>query len=234
MTRFIIPSLLFLIISCSSDKVLLPEEVSPDVYKVLLDNEDVKVLEVTFEPGQSDNMHDHYPVTFYLIQGGKAQVTMPDGTVNEREIPSGFTGHQLEKVRHQVKNIGDSTIKLILVERKREQSTNYSEEKLILPEEVSPDRYEVLLENEDIKAVMVTFPPGQGDNMHEHGVTTYYAVKGGKMQNILADGTVNEMDITDGFVGHGKKLVKHQMMNVGNDTVKVLLIEHKKLELVKD
>ena len=234
MTRFIIPSLLFLIISCSSDKVLLPEEVSPDVYKVLLDNEDVKVLEVTFKPGQSDNMHDHYPVTFYLIQGGKAQVTMPDGTVNEREIPSGFTGHQLEKVRHQVKNIGDSTIKLILVERKREQSTNYSEEKLILPEEVSPDRYEVLLENEDIKAVMVTFPPGQGDNMHEHGVTTYYAVKGGKMQNILADGTVNEMDITDGFVGHGKKLVKHQMMNVGNDTVKVLLIEHKKLELVKD
>ncbi len=234
MTRFIIPSLLFLIISCSSDKVLLPEEVSPDVYKVLLDNEDVKVLEVTFEPGQSDNMHDHYPVTFYLLQGGKAQVTMPDGTVNEREIPSGFTGHQLEKVRHQVKNIGDSTIKLILVERKREQSTNYSEEKLILPEEVSPDRYEVLLENEDIKAVMVTFPPGQGDNMHEHGVTTYYAVKGGKMQNILADGTVNEMDITDGFVGHGKKLVKHQMMNVGNDTVKVLLIEHKKLELVKD
>ena len=234
MTRFIIPSLLFLIISCSSDKVLLPEEVSPDVYKVLLDNEDVKVLEVTFEPGQSDNMHDHYPVTFYLLQGGKAQVTMPDGTVNEREIPSGFTGHQLEKVRHQVKNIGDSTIKLILVERKREQSTNYSEEKLILPEEVSPDRYEVLLENEDIKAVMVTFPPGQGDNMHEHGVTTYYAVKGGKMQNNLADGTVNEMDITDGFVGHGKKLVKHQMMNVGNDTVKVLLIEHKKLELVKD
>ena len=234
MTRFIIPSLLFLIISCSSDKVLLPEEVSPDVYKVLLDNEDVKVLEVTFEPGQSDNMHDHYPVTFYLLQGGKAQVTMPDGTVNEREIPSGFTGHQLEKVRHQVKNIGDSTIKLILVERKREQSTNYSDEKLILPEEVSPDRYEVLLENEDIKAVMVTFPPGQGDNMHEHGVTTYYAVKGGKMQNILADGTVNEMDITDGFVGHGKKLVKHQMMNVGNDTVKVLLIEHKKLELVKD
>ena len=223
-----------MIISCSSDKVLLPEEVSPDVYKVLLDNEDVKVLEVTFEPGQSDNMHDHYPVTFYLLQGGKAQVTMPDGTVNEREIPSGFTGHQLEKVRHQVKNIGDSTIKLILVERKREQSTNYSEEKLILPEEVSPDRYEVLLENEDIKAVMVTFPPGQGDNMHEHGVTTYYAVKGGKMQNILADGTVNEMDITDGFVGHGKKLVKHQMMNVGNDTVKVLLIEHKKLELVKD
>ena len=30
----------------------LPEEVSPEVYKVLLDNEDVKVLEVTFQPGR--------------------------------------------------------------------------------------------------------------------------------------------------------------------------------------
>ena len=72
MTRLIISTLLLLIVSCSGskEKLLLPEEVSPDVYKVLLDNEDVKVLEVTFEPGQSDNMHDHYPVTFYLLQGG--------------------------------------------------------------------------------------------------------------------------------------------------------------------
>ena len=68
MTRLIIFTLFLLIVSCSGskEKLLLPEEVSPDVYKVLLDNEDVKVLEVTFEPGQSDNMHDHYPVTFYL------------------------------------------------------------------------------------------------------------------------------------------------------------------------
>ena len=47
-------------------------------------------------------------------------------------------------------------------------------------------------------------------------------------------GIISEMDIVDGFVGHGKKLVKHQMMNVGSDTVKVLLVEHKKLELVTD
>ena len=32
----------------STRSLILPEEVSPDVYKVILDNEDVKVLEVTF------------------------------------------------------------------------------------------------------------------------------------------------------------------------------------------
>ena len=236
MTRLIISTLLLLIVSCSGskEKLLLPEEVSPDVYKVLLDNEDVKVLEVTFEPGQSDNMHDHYPVTFYLLQGGKAQVTLPDGTVNEGEFPTGFTGHNTEKVRHQVKNIGETTIKILLVERKKSHPTSESIEKLILPEEVSPDVYQVVLENDDVKVLNVTFAPGQGDNVHEHGVITYYGIKGGKLQNTLADGTVKEMEVPDGFVGHGNNIVKHQMENVGDDTVKVIIVEHKKLMPIKE
>ena len=236
MTRLIISTLLLLIVSCSGskEKLLLPEEVSPDVYKVLLDNEDVKVLEVTFEPGQSDNMHDHYPVTFYLLQGGKAQVTLPDGTVNEGEFPTGFTGHNTEKVRHQVKNIGENTIKILLVERKKSHPTSGSKEKLILPEEVSPDVYQVVLENDDVKVLNVTFAPGQGDNVHEHGVITYYGIKGGKLQNTLADGTVKEMEVPDGFVGHGNTIVKHQMENVGDDTVQVIIVEHKKLAPVKE
>ena len=236
MTRLIISTLLLLIVSCSGskEKLLLPEEVSPDVYKVLLDNEDVKVLEVTFEPGQSDNMHDHYPVTFYLLQGGKAQVTLPDGTVNEGEFPTGFTGHNTEKVRHQVKNIGETTIKILLVERKKSHPTSESIEKLILPEEVSPDVYQGVLENDDVKVLNVTFAPGQGDNVHEHGVITYYGIKGGKLQNTLADGTVKEMEVPDGFVGHGNNIVKHQMENVGDDTVKVIIVEHKKLMPIKE
>ena len=236
MTRLIIFTLFLLIVSCSGskEKLLLPEEVSPDVYKVLLDNEDVKVLEVTFEPGQSDNMHDHYPVTFYLLQGGKAQVTLPDGTVNEGEFPTGFTGHNTEKVRHQVKNIGETTIKILLVERKKSHPTSESIEKLILPEEVSPDVYQVILENDDVKVLNVTFAPGQGDNIHEHGVITYYGIKGGKLQNTLADGSVKEMEVPDGFVGHGNNIVKHQMENVGDDTVKVIIVEHKKLMPIKE
>ena len=53
MKKIIISSLLLLIISCSEskEKLILPEEVSPDVYKVVLENDDVKVLEVTFAPG---------------------------------------------------------------------------------------------------------------------------------------------------------------------------------------
>ena len=235
MIRLLISTILFLFISCSSkDKLLLPEEVSPDVYKVLLENEDVKVLEVTFAPGQSDNMHDHNPVTFYLLQGGKAQVTLPDGTVNEREISTGFVGHNKEKVRHQVKNIGDNTIKIILVERKNSEPISDSKERLILPEEVSPDVYKVLLENEDVKVLEVTFEPGQSDNMHQHGVMTIYGITGGKLQGTSPDGTVNENEVPNGFVGHRNTITTHQMKNIGDNTVKVILFEHKKLRSVKE
>ena len=65
--------------------------------------------------------------------------------------------------------------------------------------------------------------------MHEHGVLTYYGIKGGKLQNTLPDGTVREMDVPDGFVGHGEQIVKHQMKNVGSDTARFILVEHKKL-----
>jgi len=236
MTRLIISSLLFLIISCSGskEKFLLPEGVSPDVYKVLLDNDDVKVLEVTFEPGQSDNMHDHNPMTFYVLEGGKAQVTLPDGTVNEREIPTGFTGHNKTSQRHQVKNIGDNTVIVILVEHKKLKTTPESKEKLILPEEVSPDVYKVLLENDDVKVLEVTFEPGQSDNMHQHGVITFYGIKGGKLQGTLPDGTVKDNEAPDGFVGHRNTITTHQMKNIGDETVKVILVEHKYIRPVKE
>ena len=97
----------------------LPEEVSPEVYKVLLENEDVKVLEVTFKPGQSDELHRHNVMTFYAIEGGKMQVALPDGTVKENEIPTGRIGNRKTITTHQVKNIGENTVKVIVVEHKK-------------------------------------------------------------------------------------------------------------------
>ena len=232
MKKLFISTLLLFFIACSSSDIsLLPEKVSPDVYKVLLENDDIKILEVTFAPGQSDNMHEHYPATVYIVEGGKAQVTLPDGTVNEINPPSDFILHNPEKAKHQVKNIGDNTMKIILFERKNTRAITDTKEELILPEEVSPDVYKVLLDNEEVKVTEVTFKPGQGDEMHQHGVMSIYGIRGGKLQNTSLDGTVREMEVADGFVGHRNTVTTHQMKNIGDTTVKVILVEHKKLGL---
>ena len=54
-------------------------------------------------------------------------------------------------------------------------------------------------------------------------------VTGGKLQNTSPDGTVREMEVVDGFVGHRNTVTTHQMKNIGDTTVKVILVEHKKL-----
>ena len=208
--------------------MLLPEEVSPNIYEVLLENETVKVMKVSFAPGQEDNMHDHYPFTGYLINGGKAQVTMPDGKVNEREFPSGFIAHNGNGIRHKVKNIGSNDINIILIEHKKLGSTPTFENDVNLSAHaVSPDIYEIVHEDELIKVYTAIFPAGSSDNVHEHGMNTAYVITGGKVQITGPDGSVNERSIPDGAVLHSDKMVRHQVKNIGETDIKVLLAEYK-------
>ena len=230
MSKYFSLVLVLIFISCSGSKpgMLLPEKVSPEIYEVLLENEAVKVMKVTFAPGQEDNMHDHYPFTGYLINGGKAQVTMPDGKVNEREFPSGFIAHNGNGIRHKVKNIGLNDINIILIEHKKLGSTPTFENDVNLSAHaVSPDIYEIVHEDELIKVYTAIFPAGSSDNVHEHGMNTAYVITGGKVQITGPDGSVNERNIPDGAVLHSDKMVRHQVKNIGETDIKVLLAEYK-------
>ena len=230
MYRYLYPILVLVFISCSGSKpkMLFPEIVSPDVYEVLLENETVKVMKVTFAPGQSDNMHDHYPFTFHLLDGGKAQVTMPDGTINEREIPGGFTGHNGSGVRHQVKNIGSEELNIILIEHKKLGSMpSFDVNESLAPQKVSPEIYELVHEDEKIKIYLASFAAGISDKVHEHGPNAAYIIKGGTVQVAGADGSVNKRTFPDGAVAFSDNVVRHQVENIGDTDIKVLIAEYK-------
>ena len=95
-----------------------PEIVSPEIYQVLADYDDYIVLMATFEPGKSDKMHYHGNLFYYVVEGGLVQITLPDGTVNTSEIQTGFLAQQEAGTEHMVKNIGNSTVKVLAVEEK--------------------------------------------------------------------------------------------------------------------
>lgn len=95
-----------------------PEVVSPEIYNIVGDYQDFIVLMATFEPGKSDNMHYHGNLLYYVIEGGLVEVTLPDGTVNNRELETGFLAKQDAGTEHRIKNIGDNTIKVLAVEEK--------------------------------------------------------------------------------------------------------------------
>ena len=66
-----------------------PVKVSPDNYKVLLENDQVRVLEMSLKAGEKDNQHSHPSETVYFIKGGKLKIHLPDGNAQEADIPDG-------------------------------------------------------------------------------------------------------------------------------------------------
>ena len=94
-----------------------PVQSSPNNYKVLLENEHVRVLEMTVKAGESDQTHSHPSETVYFVRGGKAKISLPDGGGMEAELPDGHVMWH-DEWTHQVENIGTTDIHAIIVETK--------------------------------------------------------------------------------------------------------------------
>ncbi len=90
---------------------------SPNSYKVLLENDQVRVLQMDLKAGETDETHSHPSETVYFVKGGKAKIHLPDGGVVEADIPDGHVMWN-EAWTHRVENIGSSDILAIIVEAK--------------------------------------------------------------------------------------------------------------------
>jgi len=96
-------------------------EASPEVYKIIGENEQWRVLEATWQPGQEDEFHSHPADRVSLIQTDcHLQFTMPDGSTRESEPRAGGvtvrTGKPMPS--HKAKNVGDTVCVIRLVELK--------------------------------------------------------------------------------------------------------------------
>lgn len=96
-----------------------PIEVSPANYRLLLENDRVRVVEMTLRPGEIDEMHSHPSETVYFIKGGSVRVHAPDGGTAEVEFPDGSVMWH-EPWTHRVENVGGSELRAVIVEDKRD------------------------------------------------------------------------------------------------------------------
>lgn len=92
-----------------------PKIVAGNVYKVILENERVRVFDVRFKPGDKAPMHWHPDHVAYVINGGKLKFKMGDGTTNDMEMPTGQTVF-LASQSHEAVNVGNSDVHAIVVE----------------------------------------------------------------------------------------------------------------------
>jgi quercetin dioxygenase-like cupin family protein len=88
--------------------------------KVVLENDQVRVKDVTFPPGVLDTgMHTHdLPHVGIILSKGTLRFTEPDGTSEDVEFELGSVGYREADARHQVSNPGKEPMRVIEVEIK--------------------------------------------------------------------------------------------------------------------
>ena len=95
---------------------------------------------------------------------------------------------------------------------------------------VSPANFKLLLENEYVRVLEYSLKPGQKDIPHTHPAKSSYIVSGGKIKVYLENGEVLIFDEKAGTADWGDYVGKHQVENIGNTTVTIVLTEIKSLE----
>ena len=94
-----------------------PLVVNSKTIALKLENPRVRVLEATIKPGDKEKTHSHPAYVIYVIAGGKFRNHAADGTVTDGEFKTGEVIYR-DPVTHWAENVGDTTIRLVLVELK--------------------------------------------------------------------------------------------------------------------
>lgn len=88
-----------------------------ETHKVVLDNAQVRVLDVHLQPGQTVGMHSHPANIVYYVTDGKIRVTLPDGKTAVHEVKAG-TAVWNAPVTHAIENAGTAEVHLVQTEMK--------------------------------------------------------------------------------------------------------------------
>lgn len=94
-----------------------PVSLYPENYRVLLENDRVRVLDFRLAKGAKENAHHHAAHVVYVITGFEIRFTLPNGETALRETRDGQVLFS-EAVTHASENIGDTDAHGILVELK--------------------------------------------------------------------------------------------------------------------
>ena len=94
-----------------------PVSLYPNNYKVLLENDRVRVLDFQLKKGAKEDFHAHPAAVTYVLTPFRIRFTFPDGSTRIREAKAGevFYG---EALTHASENIGDTDAHGLLIEMK--------------------------------------------------------------------------------------------------------------------
>ena len=89
----------------------------PDLYKVIFENDRVRLLEYRDQPGDKTSMHAHPAFLVYALSAFERRLTLPDGKVLNRAFTPGQVLFS-EAQTHMGENVGTTETHILMVELK--------------------------------------------------------------------------------------------------------------------
>jgi quercetin dioxygenase-like cupin family protein len=94
-----------------------PTVVDANHYKVMFENDQVRVLKITYGPKEKSVMHEHPNGVAVFITDGQIKFGLPDGKSQDATVKAGQAMFA-PAGKHLPENVGDKTFEVVLVELK--------------------------------------------------------------------------------------------------------------------
>jgi len=200
-----------------------PVKVDAKHYKVMLDNDQVRVLKIRYGAKEKSVMHEHPASVVVFLTNSKVKFTLPDGSKVDGGGKPG-EAQFADAGKHMPQNVGSAAMEGVLVELK---GGPMGGAKVALdPVKVDPAHHKVVFENDRVRVLRVHFKAHDKTKQHEHpnGVAIYLTDT--KAKFTLADGKTRE--------GGGKRgeaiwapAEKHSVQNSNTKAADIILVELK-------
>ena len=195
---------------------------------IVVDNDDVRIPQVTVQPGHKTRMHQHLQnrVMVYLNPGGQKTV-YEDGREVIEHWKAGEPLWSPMAGNHTVEITGQEPITIVEVELKK-PSGDAPPLSNLDPVKVDPKHYTVDFENDQVRVVRVRIGPHESTPMHEHvgkRVAVFFTAQ--NFRAIAADGASAMATNEAGAVIWGEGPRRHKEENLSDEPFEALMVELK-------
>lgn len=89
-----------------------------NVYKLVMENDRIRVLDVKFKPGDKAVMHSHPDHLVYVLADGTLRLSLPDGSSQDFQLKAG-QAVWIGAGPHATENLGKTEAHNLVVEMKK-------------------------------------------------------------------------------------------------------------------
>jgi beta-alanine degradation protein BauB len=163
-----------------------PVKVDPTHHKIEIDNAHVRVLRITFAPGDKTPPHDHPAAMAIYLTDAQNRLSPVGGKATEDPRKRGEV-RAVAATKHSVENIGKTPVEMILVEFKIPANKAW---KGVARDAIKLDakHYTLAAENDHARALRIRYGVNEKSVMHDHPPSVAVYLASGKVKMNLPDG----------------------------------------------